>query len=233
MTSLTDLFDLQETDLLLDKAEGRLAEIEAALAETDELIDARVRLAEKEEVLAGLRSRQADAEQVAEDVRAKAAEVERKLYSGQVKNAKELQDLDADLRSIKELLARREDELLAELEQAEEAAAEARGVEAEVQALEADWNASCSELQSEQRILVPRAKELKGERDGQAAHIDRSLLALYDNLRLRKGGQAVARLERGMCGGCRITLPTSTMQKIRAAGGGIVQCVSCERILLT
>jgi predicted nucleic acid-binding Zn-ribbon protein len=232
MTSLTDLIDLQETDLLLDKAEDRLAEIEAALVESGELLEARARLAEKQEILSGLRARQADAEQVVEDVRGKAADVEKKLYSGQVKNAKELQDLDADLRSIKELLGHREDEMLAELEQVEVAAAEAGQVEAEVQALESDWNASRAELQSEQQALLPQASELRATRDTQAAHIDRALLALYDNLRRRKGGQAVARLERGMCGGCRITLPTSTMQKIRG-GGGIVQCVSCERILLT
>jgi predicted nucleic acid-binding Zn-ribbon protein len=34
-----------------------------------------------------------------------------------------------------------------------------------------------------------------------------------------------------MCQGCRITLPTSMLQKARA-GLGLVQCVSCERILL-
>jgi predicted nucleic acid-binding Zn-ribbon protein len=41
----------------------------------------------------------------------------------------------------------------------------------------------------------------------------------------------VAHVERGMCKGCRITLPMSVLQKARA-GVGLVQCVSCERILL-
>jgi len=38
-------------------------------------------------------------------------------------------------------------------------------------------------------------------------------------------------VEQGLCQGCRISLPMSIVQKARA-GVGLVQCVSCERILL-
>jgi predicted nucleic acid-binding Zn-ribbon protein len=41
----------------------------------------------------------------------------------------------------------------------------------------------------------------------------------------------VAVVERGLCQGCRISLPMSVVQKARA-GAGLVKCVSCERILL-
>ena len=231
MAATTDLFGLQETDLLLDKAQARLAEIEDSLAETEELLEARAELEAKESIVDGIRTQQKEAEEVAEDVRAKAAEIERKLYAGSVKNPKELQDLDADLRSVKELVARREDELLAILEQAEAAESEAAEVRAKLDEIEGDWKAEQAELLVEKRELEPQAEELRARRDGQAAGVDRSVLSMYDNIRARKGGLGVARLERGMCGGCRITLPVSIMQRVRG-GGGVVQCVSCERILL-
>jgi predicted nucleic acid-binding Zn-ribbon protein len=85
---------------------------------------------------------------------------------------------------------------------------------------------------NEKQELEPQAAALRTRREGQAVNVDRSILSLYDAIRARKGGVAVAHLERGMCGGCRITLPVSVMQRVRG-GGGIVQCVSCERILLT
>jgi len=231
MAATTDLFGLQETDLLLDKAQARLAEIEDSLAETEELLEARAELEAKESIVDGIRTQQKEAEEVAEDVRAKAAEIEKKLYAGTVKNPKELQDLDADLRSVKELVARREDELLAILEQAEAAESEAAEVRAKLAEIEDDWKAEQAELLVEKRKLEPQAEELRARRDGQAAGVDRSVLSMYDNIRARKGGLGVARLERGMCGGCRITLPVSIMQRVRG-GGGVVQCVSCERILL-
>jgi len=40
----------------------------------------------------------------------------------------------------------------------------------------------------------------------------------------------VVKVERGMCQGCRISLPMSVLQKARS-GFDVVQCVSCERIL--
>jgi predicted nucleic acid-binding Zn-ribbon protein len=46
----------------------------------------------------------------------------------------------------------------------------------------------------------------------------------------RRQGRAVAKVERGMCGGCRISLPMTVLQKARS-GLDVVQCVSCERIL--
>ena len=232
MAALTDLLGLQETDLQLDKAQARLTEIEDSLAETEELTEARATLHEKEAVLADFRAQQKDAEEVVEDVRGKAAEIEKKLYSGQVKNPKELQDLDADLKSLRELVARREDELLAILEQAETADGEASEARATLKEIEDSWRAEQESMLGEKENLAPEAEELKARREGQAVGIDRSVLSLYDAIRARKGGVAVAHLERGMCGGCRITLPVSIMQRVRG-GGGIVQCVSCERILLT
>jgi hypothetical protein len=47
MTTASDLFALQEVDLALDKDLARLAEIEANLVETEELLAAREKVAER------------------------------------------------------------------------------------------------------------------------------------------------------------------------------------------
>lgn len=231
MAAIADLIALQETDLELDKALARLGEIEESLAEPEELAQAREALEERTGAVRGLKAQQKDLELADDEVRDHAAEVERKLYGGAVKNPKELQDLDADLKSLKALLKKRDDDLLALLEQVEAAEAEEADARAAVESLEADWKRSCNELLAERAQLEPRVETLRGQRESQSRRVERNILQLYDLVRSRRGGVAVARVERGMCQGCRISLPMSVMQRLRS-GGGLIQCVSCERILL-
>ena len=231
MTAVTDLFALQEIDLALDRARVRLQEIEEGIQEADELVEARQAKLEKEEVLTGLRSKQRELEWEVDEVRAKAAEMETKLYGGTVRNPKELSDLDTDVRSLKGQAAKREDVLLALMEEVEAADAERRDAEAEYSQIDSAWQTNRSGLLQEKAELEPEVERLEAQRVQQVAGIDRATLGLYQILRERRGGQAVAKVERGMCQGCRITLPMNVLQKIRT-GVGLVQCVSCERILL-
>jgi uncharacterized protein len=232
MTAVAELLLLQDKDLALDKALARLSEIETALGESDELIAARELAAEKAGVVSTLRSQQKDLELAADEIRNKAAEIEKKLYSGTVKNPKELQDYDAELRNLKELLKKRDDDVLSVLEQVEAADKERADADAEVSRIETDWLAGQDQLNAEKAEIEPEVARLKAEREAEAGHFDRRLLSLYDILRERRGGTAVARVERGMCQGCRITLPMSVLQRARQSGGAVIQCVSCERILL-
>jgi predicted nucleic acid-binding Zn-ribbon protein len=231
MSTAAELFALQEIDLALDKALARLAEIEEALHETEELIEARGAVEEKEGVVSELRSRQKDLEWSVEEVRTKASEIEGKLYGGSVRNPKELSDLDADLKSIKSQVSKREDDLLVMLVELDEAEAELSAASAAYAEIETAWKESQGELRREKEEIQPEVERLQASREGELANIDRGTLSLYDALRQRRAGRAVARVERGMCQGCRITLPVSILQKARS-GAGLVQCVSCERMLL-
>lgn len=231
MTVAAEIFDLQETDLALDRARARLQEIEEGMRETEELAGARQVRAEKEEALSGVRERQKDIEWEVDEVRAKASDMEAKLYAGTIRNPKELSDLNDDVRALKLQTTRREDALLSVMEEAEAAEAEFRAADSGYSQIEASWRAQQEELLQEKAELEPEVARLEARRQEQAAGIDRASLALYERLRERRAGHAVARVERGMCQGCRITLPVSVLQKTRA-GGGLVQCVSCERILL-
>ena len=231
MTIAADLHALQEIDLALDGAEGRLAEIEGQLGETVELAEARESLEARRAVAEELRSRQADLEWSVDEVRRKSGEIETKLYGGSVRNPKELQDLDADLHSLRTQTRTREDTLLSLLVEMEEAETELTKAEDVLAEIETRWDAGQRDLLAEKARLEPEAKQLRASRDAQAANMDRAALSLYQLLRERRGGQAVARVERGMCQGCRITLPMSVLQRART-GAGLVQCVSCERVLL-
>lgn len=231
MTTAADLFSLQEIDLALDAAKARLAEVEEALGETEELIEVRNVVEEREQRLRELRSRQSDEEMSVDEVRGKAEKVDQKLYSGTVTNPKELGDLHADFKMLNRQASEMEDTLLAtlvEIDEAEAALTEAQTAYAD---LHARWEEDQGRLRAERDELEPEIARLGSERESAAADLDPRALSLYGLLRERRGGVAVAKVDRGMCGGCRISLPSATLTKAKT-GTELVQCVSCERILL-
>ena len=231
MTVAADLLALQESDLALDSARARLSEIGDELRESDELTSARAWLEAAEENLRRLTSEQSDLEFAADEVRAKVSQVEEKLYSGTVTDARELSDLDADLKSLKNNLQTREDDLLTALEATEEGEATAAQAKSIFAGVEASWQAGQGHLEAEKAEVEPEAERLQALREEQASAINRGALSLYDTLRGRRDGAAVATVERGMCQGCRISLPRNIIQKARDPSA-LVQCVSCERILV-
>ena len=231
MTTAPDVLALQETDLALDKARARLRDVEAQTGEGEELIAAREVVAERQEVLKQLRSQLHDAEWSVEDARGKAGGVEQKLYGGTIRNPKELSDLNDDLSSLKTQVAKREDNLLGLLVEIEEAEAQLSSAQSALAETEAVWQGEQASLFEEKARLEPEIAALERRHEGQLPTVDAASMRLYLVLRERHKGQAVATVERGMCQGCRIALPMSLVQKARS-GVGLVQCVSCERILL-
>jgi hypothetical protein len=231
MAAVADLLSLQDIDLELDKELARLSEIEEALGESEELTQARITSEEKAATVHSLRVEQKDLELEADEIRNKAAEIEKKLYSGVVKNPKELQDLDADLKSLREETKRRDEKLLAMLVLVDEAETELAAASESLGAIESEWRRNQDGMLEEKAAIEPEVARLQTLRAEEAAGFERNLMSLYDLLRERRGGRAVARVERGMCQGCRISLPMSVIQRART-GNGLVQCVSCERILL-
>jgi hypothetical protein len=231
MTVAADLFALQETDIALDSARARLEETESQLGETVALTSARAWLEAAAEFLKQLKSTQSDLEFEADEVRAKVGTVEAKLYGGEITDSRELSDFDTDLKSLKSNLRTREDTLLASLEQSEDGEAAMALIQAALVDIEARWKAAQAHLQTEKADLEPEIERLRALREGQSAATDRVWLNLYDILRERRDGSAVAIVERSMCQGCRITLPRNIIQRARNPEE-LVQCVSCERILV-
>lgn len=230
MTGAAELYALQEIDLALDTRRVRLAAIEGQLGETEDLLAARQEVAEKRQQVHELREKQKLLEGPVDEVRNKAVAIERKLYSGTIRNPKELQDLQADLYALQAQVRRQEDDLLFQMVRLEEAEAALQGAEAARLEIEERWQAEQQALLTEKEQLEAELRDLEERRQRQVQGYTAEALALYDLLRPRKEGRAVAKVERGMCGGCRITLPMSLLQKAKA-GQALVQCVSCERLL--
>ena len=231
MTSAADLFALQEIDLRHDTRRALIADIESRLVETEDLLAAREDVAAAEAALDDLKRRQRDLDAQSEDLDARIQPIEKKLYDGSVRNPKELTDLQREVESFKARRRVLDDEGLSLLESVEAATSALGSAQATLRAAEADWRADQATLLDEKSRAEQESARLEADRELRTRGMDRSALGLYENLRKNKQGRAVARLERGLCQGCRVGLPTQLAGRVRI-GNELVQCPRCERILV-
>lgn len=230
MTIAADLYALQEIDSAVEAAKASLAAVEEQLGESEELIASRQAVEEGRDALEGVSKQQRESEWQVDGLRSHLSDVEGKLYGGSVRNPKELASVQDEANILKSQLRRREDELLDLMVRAEESQTVLREAEQSLAEAEGRWRREQEELADEKERLEGELAELGERRRQQSGLIEARVLALYDNLWERRQGRAVVKVERGMCGGCRISLPMSILQKARS-GLDVVQCVSCERIL--
>ncbi|MGE0688027.1 MAG: zinc ribbon domain-containing protein [Dehalococcoidia bacterium] len=231
MTSSADLYGLQEVDLRRDTRRALIADIDSRLVETPELLEAREEAADAEAQAERLRKDQRELEAQIQALDAKIGPLETKLYSGEIRNPKELSDLQKELESFKAQRRKMDDEALSGLEVVEVATASAREAKDEAARIEAEWIASQSTLRETKASAEAELSRLDTDRETRTQGMDRNMLGLYETLRKAKNGRAVARLDRGNCLGCNVTLPTNMVSRVRQADF-LVQCPRCERILV-
>lgn len=200
------------------------------MADTEAQDTAAANLAEAEVLLASLRKAQKDAEFVVEESKAQVEPLEAKLYSGTIKSPKELQELDHQVNTFKSMLAEREGALLEQLAAVESQTATVEAARSELEAARQEFAERGERLGGEIDQHLGRIAALDARRADAAKLVDPAVLRLYEQLRPRVGGgRALARVERGMCMGCRISLPVNVVSRSRS--GDTVQCTSCQRII--
>lgn len=231
MTSSADLFGLQEIDLARDSRRALIADIDSRLGESEDLIAAREMVQTAEAELEAARRRQREAVAESQDLDAKIAPLETKLYDGSIINAKDLTDLQKEVESLKARRGALDEEGLGVLETLEAATSALETARERLRELELRWKQDVQDLTATRERAQAEMARLDQERVARAEGMDRALLGLYDTLRPKKSGRAVARIERGTCQGCRLSLPTHIAQRARSASA-VVQCPSCERILV-
>ncbi|MBI2865895.1 MAG: hypothetical protein HYX99_00845 [Chloroflexi bacterium] len=224
------LYSLQERDLTLDFRREALRETELRLADESALLQAQQELEDSRGRLSRLERDLREAEGGAEDLRSKVLALEDKLYSGKVGNPKELLALQEETRNIKSLLRKQEDralELMLQVDAARESVAQLRGT---FQDVTQKRQIEREDLMAQRAALEEEIAALEAERRSLIAGVEARDMDLYSRLRTSRQGKAVAKVEGGMCQGCRISLPTHFWQQARM-GSQLVQCTSCSRIL--
>jgi uncharacterized protein len=230
VTAVAQLYALQQVDLSIESRRTALQEAEALIGNTEELEAARVDAAARKDELHIAEKNFKEREYEADDLMRKIEPLEKKLYQGTILNPKELDDLQLDIESLKRRRNQLDDQAIEAMEALEEAQRSQKEAAERLDELERDHQAGQTKLREQMAALQAEIAGLKRERDEDATEVEPSLLQLYERIAANHQGRAVAKVEGGACLGCRISLPSSLVQRARGSSS-IVQCTSCERIL--
>ena len=228
MSIAKQLYQLQEIEIEIDASEQALKQSESQLGENRVVLDVRTRLVQERQRLEELTKQQRSAEWSVDDIGNKLTTAEGELYSGKIKNPKELSNLQQEVEGLKAKRGGLEDKTLEIMEQVELVTASMAAISRELEAVEAEWQRQQRHLSVEIKQLKTVLVELDHRRQLSLADIDAYAVKVYNGLKEQKG-QAVAKVEQGICRGCRILLPTAELQ--RARSGNLMRCGSCGRIL--
>ncbi len=234
MGSTAHLLELQRLDLAIDRLRARAtaletgSELATALREADE---AEARSGELKLQLDALDRDGSKVEHEIDSLSQKAAAEERRMSSGSVANARELDAIGHEITNLKRRIGDREDELLAIMERRETVETAAKEAEAR-SGSERDRVAevrSASDDELGQVTADLQARE--AERGEAAARIDPDTLELYEDLRRQKKGVGAAALIDNVCQGCHEQLSAVELDKVRHTDD-IPRCEYCRRILV-
>ncbi len=224
------LYVLQELDWDLAAFEKELSEVRAKLAD-DSAVTAAAKQAETLTAqldLLGSTRRKTDRN--VQELEEKLKIAEAKLYGGSVTNTRELAAYEEERKIVQTNLGGEQDKLLELMVQIEDLQSTRDAAEAELERLQAERGEEYADLTKREEELGGSIDELRTERKKTIPEFPASALSVYESLLKARGGHAVAKVERGLCQACRISLSIVQLNKARTSSG-IVQCSSCRRIL--
>jgi len=230
MSASLGLYRLQLVDSRMDEIRARLEEIRQILENDAELNRAKKQATEKDVALKLTQHTLKQAEVEVNKQKVKIEQSEANLYSGNVKNPKELQDLQNEVAALKRHLATLEDrqlEAMLEEETDQQANQAALNTLERVRARLADQNQT---LTAEQADLNKELERFEAERQAAHSPLNESQLTVYEQLRQRKRGLAVAVVSDGACDACGTTLTPALNQNARSSAQ-LSYCPTCGRIL--
>jgi predicted nucleic acid-binding Zn-ribbon protein len=230
MSAALGLYRLQLVDSRMDEIRTRLEEIRRAIENDEELRAAKEQKSERESVHKSTLQKLKLAESEVDKQKVKIEQTEASLYSGNIKNPKELQDLQNESASLKRYLETLEERLLEAMLAEEEAEQESQAASREIEKIQARLANQNIALTGEQTELEKELQRLDSERQATLSPLDVNLLQTYGELRELRRGLAVVEVSEGACAACGTTLTPSQRQSARSTSQ-IYNCPTCGRIL--
>lgn len=224
------LYDLQQIDLQTLRSHKRIDEINTALADNDAVIAAQTAVDTAQKTLAPLKTRMRDLELEIQTTQGKAQTTEDRLYSGTVKNPKELQEMQDEIASLKKRAGDLEEALLEQMMAVEAAEEDLKERESVLAGALAQAEEQHRDLVEEKGQLEAKLAQLTQQRENALKQVTAESLKTYDNLRPKKANQPIAALKDRSCGVCGIEQTMAIAQEVRR-GRELVPCLNCGRLL--
>ncbi len=226
---LSQLWQLQQLDSeigLLNKKEEEIPQKIEGLKMTEK--EANKKLEEKKKELLNLKKTYKE-----EEIDLKECEEKLKQYSVQLYSAKTNEQYKAFLTEIENQKKSKlsiEDKMLSTLELIENIEKEVHRLEGELKDLEKLTQSKIASLKKEEEEVKKLRAEKESERNSFVGQLDTTYFAIYERIRVKKGGVAVAEIIDERCSACFNPIPPQTILEI-GRREKLYYCDYCGRIL--
>lgn len=224
------LYQLQQIDSKIDRAQSRINVIVYELAENESIKKAENNFESSEKDYI---QRKNDFENLNTEIQAKKNKKEQSessMYGGSVTNPKELQDLQQEINSLSGIIRKMEDDLLEKLIALEDSEQKLKTARDNLKSARSNFATQESLYTGEKRKLLKEIENQQSQRETLLGGIDRTVLKMYESLRKSKNGTAVSLIDDEACSACGTSLTPSQKQKARSANA-VFTCPSCGRII--
>ncbi len=230
MTTSRELFSLQEFDLALDQIDTQKKKADAESGSGGGAAAVEAALESEQQTLEAVRSMHKEQQTGAEDQRQRSTDLDRQLYDGDITDPQVLESLQQEAGNVRKMLQDRDSKLMELSLKAEESRNRCAELEQRISDIKTAWELRSEELSKVIKDLTAQRDELGTKRGELAESLEPVAVQKYEVLRKAKGGTAVAKVERGLCQACRMSLPTQQHQQVKS-GRQTVYCSSCGRLL--
>ncbi|MFQ3611424.1 MAG: C4-type zinc ribbon domain-containing protein [Fimbriimonadales bacterium] len=224
------LYELQQLDARIEKLRTDLRSLDSGETMRRRLDQNRQQLEHVKEQHHELALRARDQELKLKGQEEKLRRLEADLYSGRIRNPKELEALQHEIDSLKNARDEMDMELLRIWEQMETTEAGIKELEAELDQMEQLYQQHMARYRETRSALEAELAAQEQQREALIARIQPAVVERYEKLRQRLHGIAVARVENKTCTACHTTL-TDYLAKRLESESGLVTCESCGRLL--
>jgi uncharacterized protein len=147
-----------------------------------------------------------------------------------VKTNKEYHAMQKEIQSKKDAIGEREEKILRIMEEIEDFDRETKRFKQNTEKAKKEILEEITSLEKQQSEIPIRMESTKSARDRHASLIEMPLMETYLELRKKRQGQAVVRVENGVCHGCRLRLPPQLFNMLQR-NESVMKCPNCNRIL--
>jgi len=231
VNSIQTLLDLQHVDRQLFALERTKGDLPRSLEEIkDRLAALNAVQAEKSARQTALLQTRHTMENALALARERKKKYETQLYA--VKTNKEYDAITLEIENSEKEIDQGETKIIEALDQEDRLKQELTEDQTLIQTLQQEQQQQEEMLNRLLEQNRSQVEQLQREREQLAGGLDASLLRSYDRIRRGKeGGEAVALILRGACGGCRTRITSQRLMELREMNQ-IYYCENCGRILM-
>ncbi|MBT3241317.1 MAG: hypothetical protein HON98_03565 [Chloroflexi bacterium] len=230
MSQPLHLYRLQQVDSDLDAAKKRIDEIDIALVDNTALNAAED---QHNQAVASQEKTQKELKRAEEDVSTQQQKIDnnqKTLYSGTVTNSKELEDLQNEAAALGRYLNKLEEIQLEKMIAFEDSQAHTEEKNEILEKAKSKKIQDTALLKGERSKLVEQSEKLDSNKLTVLEDVEPDNLRMYNKLRDKKRGRAVAEVKNDICSACGSTLTAAQAQEARSPIT-ITCCNSCGRVL--